>query len=178
MSINLLHHIDEMLDFVNNFDLNLQDNSSNELDEISTSFMDSDDESKESIQTKIMKNKNLKNIKIFYRRKHIDFILRLQGTEESYEYCQTEHLRMQVLYWALCGLDLCKSLHYITNTKTRNEILTFIDKCYIEEDGGFGGNINHDVHLLNTLSAIQILYLLNASYKLNDKKDAIIKFIS
>ncbi len=31
----------------------------------------------------------------FYRSKHIQFILKLQDAEESYEYCQTEHLRMQ-----------------------------------------------------------------------------------
>ena len=183
----LVNSIDKLIEFITNYDVNedykvnddnKEDNSY--PDEITTSwYNNNDDESKgEDEQTKILSAHGLTNITTFYRKKHIDFILRLQKTEESYEYCQTEHLRMQVLYWALCCLDLCKSLHFITSTNTKQEILQFIEQCWIETDGGFGGNINHDVHLLNTLSAIQILYLLDAPQVLQDKKEKIIQFIA
>ncbi|ETO23950.1 hypothetical protein RFI_13209, partial [Reticulomyxa filosa] len=97
----------------------------------------------------------------FYRAKHTQFILKLQDSEESYEFCQTEHLRMQVLYWALCALDLLDEISQISKAK-RKELIEFVVQCYDEEIGGFGGNIGHDAHLLNTLSALQVLILLNA----------------
>jgi len=36
--------------------------------------------------------------------------------------------------------------------------------------GGFGGNVNHDPHLLYTLSAVQILVVFDALDKLNIAK--------
>lgn len=96
----------------------------------------------------------------FYRSKHLAFILKLQNIEDSYEYCQTEHLRMQVLYWALCALALLDEIDSIDKIKQK-EMIEFVLNCFDDESGGFGGNLNHDPHLLNTLSAIQILLLLN-----------------
>jgi len=42
--------------------------------------------------------------------------------------------------------------------------------------GGFGGNIDHDPHLLYTLSAIQILALFDSIDAIN--KDKVVEFIS
>lgn len=41
-----------------------------------------------------------------------------------------------------------------------SSIENFVLSCQ-NEDGGFGGNTGHDSHLLYTLSAIQILLLIN-----------------
>ena len=175
----LLTALDDLIHLFTHLNFEGINTAENEIqipDEISTFRVDIDnaDDAKETNDSH-----SVSNVTTFYRRKHIDFILKLQTTEESYEYCQTEHLRMQVLYWALCGLDLCKSLHLLTDDgHTKEDILQFIEQCWLPDDGGFGGNLDHDVHLLNTLSAIQIVYLLGECKVLESKRDSIAQFIA
>jgi geranylgeranyl transferase type-2 subunit beta len=46
-------------------------------------------------------------------------------------------------------------------------------KVTLFQKGGFGGNKDHDPHLLFTLSAIQVLVLLDAVDQLPDRKKTI-----
>eukprot|EP01083_Nonionella_stella_P126771 383895_1 len=163
MASKLLDTIDQTLQFVTYNPL---------LDEINTSFLDIDAESKDVQQSIVT------NTETFYRTKHIQFVLKLQKSKESYEYAQMQHMRMQVFYWALCFLDLTKSLHHITSNNSKQEIIAFVEQCYVAEVGGFGGNIDLDAHLLNTLSAVQIIYLLNAEHVLHAKRIQIIQWIA
>lgn len=90
-----------------------------------------------------------------------------QKEEGTFEYITTEHLRMSAIYWALTALDLMKSKNQLDAKK----IISFVTKCQ-HPNGGFGGNIDHDPHLLYTLSAVQILALLGALDKIDKEKVA------
>jgi len=77
--------------------------------------------------------------------------------KDTFEYCATEHLKMSGVYWALMTMYLMDSLHLMD----RSSIISWVLSCQ-HENGGFGGNVGHDPHLLYTLSAVQILLILDA----------------
>ena len=58
---------------------------------------------------------------------------------------------MSGVYWGLTAVDLMGELHQMN----REEILKFVAQCQ-HECGGFGASMNHDPHLLYTLSAVQV----------------------
>src|SRR5690242_9485201 len=62
---------------------------------------------------------------------------------------------MSGVYWALMTMKILDQVDQLP----LDDIIKFVLKCG-REDGGFGGNIDHDSHLLYTLSAIQILSIL------------------
>ena len=62
-----------------------------------------------------------------------------------------EYLRMSGIYWGLTAVDLMIELKQMN----RDEVLNFVVKCQ-HDCGGFGASMNHDPHLLYTLSAIQV----------------------
>jgi geranylgeranyl transferase type-2 subunit beta len=74
---------------------------------------------------------------------------------------------MSAIYWALTCLDLLNAKDKLPS----KEILQFVLKCQTE-DGGFSGNVGHDSHLLYTLSAVQILALLDALDQIDKHKVA------
>jgi geranylgeranyl transferase type-2 subunit beta len=111
------------------------------------------------------------------REKHIHFILKLlqRGLISSKtpveplpylslleEWCM-EPLHMSALYWAVTALhllvnsldDALMQVHL-----SRKILLGWIWTCY-QSEGGFGGSPGHDAHLLHTLSAVQLLILLD-----------------
>lgn len=63
----------------------------------------------------------------------------------------TEFLRVSGIYWGLTAMDLLGQLHRMNKT----EILDYVKSCY-HPSGGFSPAINHNPHLLYTLSAIQV----------------------
>ena len=90
--------------------------------------------------------------------KHSKFIERhqeLQADPDDINFKLLEHLSMSAYYWAICGLNLLG-----TSQLNHDKIVEFIVECQ-QEDGGFGGSIGHDFHLLYTLSAVQILVMLD-----------------
>jgi geranylgeranyl transferase type-2 subunit beta len=87
---------------------------------------------------------------------HVKFIQNLIKTTTGLEYKLSEHLRLSALYWALTSLDILSQLHVID----REEVISYVKSCKFP-NGGYGAHINHDPHLLYTLSAIQIFVLLN-----------------
>ncbi len=75
----------------------------------------------------------------------------------------TEILRMGGIYWCLTAMALMDKLDMMN----KDEILKFVVSCQ-HECGGFGASVDHDPHLLHTLSAIQVFFTPSASDKLID----------
>lgn len=89
--------------------------------------------------------------------KHIQYLLSIEKDKDSFMALLMEHLRMNGAYWGLTTLDLLQSIA----TVDQNEVISWIMSCWDKESGGFAGTVGHDPHLLYTLSAVQILALLN-----------------
>ena len=89
---------------------------------------------------------------------HLTFIKYYQKLQEDPNIIDVkllEHLTMSAYYWAICATKLI-TRDDVLDTKM---ILDFVVKCQ-HANGGFGGAIGHDPHLLYTLSAVQILVML------------------
>lgn len=69
----------------------------------------------------------------------------------------TEHMRMSGMYWGLTALDLMGKL----DQADKQQMLEFIKQCQ-SDSGGIGASVEHDPHMLYTLSAIQILCIYDA----------------
>jgi len=95
----------------------------------------------------------------FGEDKHTSFILNLYQENSSFEQLMMEHLRMSAVYWGLTGLSMMgkDSVEGID----KPALVEWVLSCQ-HEDGGFGGNIDQDSHMLYTLSALQILALCDA----------------
>ena len=87
--------------------------------------------------------------------KHADFLAAYSSNKDDYEFCMTEYLRMSGIYWSLTAVDLMGSLERMD----RNGIIDFIKQCQ-HDNGGIGASIDHDPHLLYTLSAVQVQFNL------------------
>lgn len=84
--------------------------------------------------------------------KHANFLAAYGTHKDDYEFCMTEYLRMNGIYWSLTAMDLMGKL----DDMNRTEIIEFIKQCQ-HGCGGVGASIDHDPHLLYTLSAVQVL---------------------
>ena len=96
---------------------------------------------------------------------HRSYIKRVSSDESAYEYTASEHLRMSGVYWAAAALELMDALDELDSTAIVEFVLSCQHSC-----GGFGGNVNHDPHILYTLSAVQILVLFNALHRLDAER--------
>lgn len=83
----------------------------------------------------------------------------------------TEHLRMSGVYWGVAGMALMGRLEEMEPPK----VVTWVLSC-ANADGGFGGTVGHDSHLLYTLSAIQLLAMADALDQLDT--EATVKYIA
>ncbi|KAI3928491.1 hypothetical protein MKW98_024092 [Papaver atlanticum] len=88
--------------------------------------------------------------------KHVQYIISIEKKKDTYEAVLMEHLRMSGAYWGLTTLDLLGKLGAVD----QDEIVSWVMQCQ-HESGGFAGNIGHDPHMLYTLSAVQVLSLLD-----------------
>ena len=96
---------------------------------------------------------------------HRSYIKRVSEDSAAYEYAVSEHLRMSGIYWAATALELIGHLDALDGPA----IVDFVLECQ-HPNGGFGGNLNHDPHILYTLSAIQLLVLFDALPRLEADK--------
>ena len=96
---------------------------------------------------------------------HRSYIKRVSEDADAYEYAVSEHLRMSGIYWAATGLELIDQLDALDGPA----IVNFVLECQ-HPNGGFGGNVDHDPHILYTLSAVQILVLFDALPRLDAAK--------
>lgn len=102
---------------------------------------------------------------------HVRFIKKLeQRRDTSLAYHMTAHLRMNGVYWGLAAL----SLMHARDALDRDELISFVSSCYSERDGAFGSYPGHDAHMLSTLSAIQVLALVDALPTLGARRERII----
>ncbi|KAK0746083.1 terpenoid cyclases/protein prenyltransferase alpha-alpha toroid [Schizothecium vesticola] len=88
---------------------------------------------------------------------HVRYIQSLDTRKDEYEYWLTEHLRLNGLYWGLTALYLLGRPDALPRDKT----IDFVLSCQ-HENGGFGAAPGHDAHMLSTVSAVQILALIDA----------------
>ncbi|KAI0910520.1 terpenoid cyclases/protein prenyltransferase alpha-alpha toroid [Ustulina deusta] len=89
--------------------------------------------------------------------RHVTYIQSLDARKDEYEYWLTEHLRLNGLYWGLTALHLLRH----PDALPRDETIDFVLSCQ-HENGGFGAAPGHDAHMLYTVSAVQILALVDA----------------
>lgn len=89
--------------------------------------------------------------------KHVSYLLSFGTKKDDYNYHQTEHIKMSGIYWGLTALDLMGALE----RAKKEDMLEFIGRCQ-SESGGISANLQHDPHLLYTLSAVQILCMYDA----------------
>ncbi|RYP90122.1 hypothetical protein DL770_003744 [Monosporascus sp. CRB-9-2] len=107
---------------------------------------------------------------------HVKYIQSLDTRKDEYEYWLTEHLRLNGLYWGLTALHLLRR----PDALPRDETIDFVISCQ-HDSGGFGAAPGHDAHMLYTVSAVQILALLDAFDELEKRgkgKAQVGKFIA
>ncbi|XP_043278864.1 geranylgeranyl transferase type-2 subunit beta isoform X2 [Venturia canescens] len=97
--------------------------------------------------------------------KHSDYIVSYGTNKDDYIYFMTEHLRVSGIFWSLTALDVMGEL----DRMSKDEVLEFIAKCQ-NPCGGISPSINHDPHLLYTLSAVQVLCIYNALHVIDVEK--------
>jgi geranylgeranyl transferase type-2 subunit beta len=100
---------------------------------------------------------------------HTKYVLSLrddakQATKLSH--WMSTHLRVSGIYWGLSALRLLEPS--AQSAAEEAAIVQFVLGCY-NADGGFGGSPGHDSHMLYTLSAVQVLCMLNADDKHPDR---------
>lgn len=82
---------------------------------------------------------------------HRKYVCELDRQRDSFEHVVTEHLRMSGIYWGLAAMEVLGS----GDDLDKYEIMKFAKACK-HANGGYGGNVGHDAHLLYTLSALQL----------------------
>lgn len=80
------------------------------------------------------------------------------------EYWLTEHLRLNGVYWGLTALHLLDH----PGALPRDQTIDFVLSCQ-RDNGGFGAAPGHDAHMLYTVSAVQILLMLDAVDELDKR---------
>ncbi|GLV35980.1 Rab geranylgeranyltransferase subunit beta [Carabus blaptoides fortunei] len=90
-------------------------------------------------------------------KKNGDFIANYGTAEDNYLYGMTDYLRMSGIYWSLTALDIMGQ----GDRLNQSDITEFIKQCQDSESGGISASVNHDPHMLYTLSAVQILCMYN-----------------
>ena len=88
---------------------------------------------------------------------HVRYIQSLDTRKDEYDYWLTEHLRLNGLYWGLTTLHLLKR----PDALPRDATIDFVLSCQ-HDNGGFGAAPGHDAHMLYTVSAVQILAMVDA----------------
>ncbi len=88
---------------------------------------------------------------------HVKYIQSLNSRQDEYEYWLTEHLRLNGLYWGLASLFFVNR----PDALPRDETIEYVLSCQCE-NGGFGAAPGHDAHMLYTVSAVQILAMIDA----------------
>mmetsp|Transcript_16110 Transcript_16110/g.54018 ORF Transcript_16110/g.54018 Transcript_16110/m.54018 type:complete len:335 (+) Transcript_16110:202-1206(+) len=93
---------------------------------------------------------------VFYMDLHKKYLASLKDKKNSFEHAVTEYLRMSGVYWGLCSMYLISSEDLLN----KDEVVQWVLSCQ-HPSGGFGGSVDHDAHLLYTLSAVQILLIFD-----------------
>lgn len=87
---------------------------------------------------------------------HVKYVQGLDSKTDEVDYWLTEHLRLNGVYWGLNALHLLRR----PDALPRQETIDFILSCQ-HESGGFGAAPHHDAHMLSTVSAVQVLTMVD-----------------
>ncbi|CEJ95080.1 Putative Type-2 protein geranylgeranyltransferase subunit beta [[Torrubiella] hemipterigena] len=95
---------------------------------------------------------------------HVKYIQSLNTKQDDLDYWLTEHLRLNGVYWGLNALHLMGH----PDALPRQDTIDFVLSCQ-HENGGFGAAPGHDAHMLSTVSAVQILVMVDALGDLEER---------
>jgi len=113
-----------------------------------------------------------KHCNSFFLEAHIKYLASLSSQKESLESCLSEHLRVSAFYWAagsLCALGKGK---YVPE-----DLIKWLVACQ-HPNGGFGGNVGHDRHLLYTCHALLSLSMLGKEDIFKAKAEETASFVA
>ena len=102
---------------------------------------------------------------------HKTYISKYGDDPDDYEYAMSEFLRMNGLYWGVAVMDLMRSL----DTMDRENIVKFVVECQDPDTGGFRPVHDHNPHILNTLSAVQVAIMLDCVDKID--VEGVVKYV-
>ncbi|PHH91278.1 hypothetical protein CDD83_1088 [Cordyceps sp. RAO-2017] len=88
---------------------------------------------------------------------HVKYVQSLDTKKDELDYWLTEHLRLNGVYWGLTALHLLGR----PDALPRADTIDFVLSCQ-HDNGGFGAAPGHDAHMLSTVSAVQILAMVDA----------------
>lgn len=91
--------------------------------------------------------------------KHEKYLKQYANDDSGPEQIMAEYLKMSGVYWGINALYLMSALEDKFPPEVEKALI-FIKQCQTE-DGGFSAAPRHDPHILHTLSAIQVLVILN-----------------
>ena len=103
---------------------------------------------------------------------HVQYVKRSSEDKDAIEYVLTDHLRLSGMYWGLTALDLLGRLDVVD----ADEIVDFVQRCWVPDVGGYAPCVYHDAHVLYTLSAVQILALFDRMELID--RDAVASFLT
>lgn len=101
---------------------------------------------------------------------HVKYIQSLDTQKDDFNYWLTEHLRLNGVYWGLTALHLLGR----PDALPRADTIDFVLSCQ-HDNGGFGAAPGHDAHMLSTVSAVQILVMIDAVDELEKRGKGIAK---
>ena len=107
---------------------------------------------------------------------HVKYVQSLDTKKDELDYWLTEHLRLNGVYWGLVALHLLGQ----PDALSRDGLVEFVLSCQ-HDNGGFGAAPGHDAHMLSTVSAVQILAMIDAFEELETRgkgRDLIGKCVS
>ncbi|KAB5551332.1 prenyltransferase and squalene oxidase [Coniochaeta sp. 2T2.1] len=87
---------------------------------------------------------------------HVKYVQSLDTKVDEYGYWMTQHLRLNGLYWGLVALHLLGHPEALP----RDETIKFVLSCQ-KDNGGFAPAPTHHAHMLYTVSAVQILAMVD-----------------
>ena len=93
----------------------------------------------------------------FYGDLHRKYVRELGENKDSYEYQVTEHLRLSGIYWGFGAMALLNAEDEMDPGAIKQWVVSSFQLDKDSGTGGWGGNTGHDIHLLYTCSAVQLL---------------------
>lgn len=98
---------------------------------------------------------------------HAKFLRSYAENRTGFEQTMVEYLRMSGIYWSAVAMDLMGRLDQLG---PKEELIKFISSCQDPVGGGISPSEGHDPHILYTLSALQILAMLDYDLKNNPEQ--------
>lgn len=91
------------------------------------------------------------------KAKHAEYIHSIAKKENPL----LDHLLVNGIYWSITALDILDDPN-INDLKIFDKVVSLQGK-----DGGFSPALNHDTHILSTLSAVQILITFDQIHRID-----------